>query len=178
MTSKRIIGWTGVASNLKYLLSIESALAAVLERLPDAILRVVSGARPQFRLLDDVRVQFIPWSPGNDVETIREMSIGLMPIEDSPWGRGKCSYKMLQYMSCGLPVVVSPVGMNKELLALGKVGFGPQSDAEWVDCISWLLENPEKGREMGAVGRKIVQESYSIPVLAPRLAGYIRIFAE
>jgi len=77
-----------------------------------------------------------------------------------------------------LPVVVSPVGMNNEVLALGKVGFGPRSESEWAECISWLIDNPEKGQEMGAVGRKIVEESYSLHVLTPRLAGYIKSFSK
>lgn len=176
--SKQIIGWSGVFSNLKYLYSIEDALAAVMAKRKDVVLRVVSGIKPTFRRLDKSRVEYIPWSPQNDAQTIREMSIGLMPIEDSLWGRGKCSYKMLLYMSCGLPVVVSPVGMNNEVLSRGNVGFGPRSESEWIECLSWLLDNPEEGRKMGLAGRKIVEEHYSLPLLCPRLARHLRTFVE
>lgn len=175
--SRQVIGWTGVPFNLQYLYEIERPLAQVLEKRKDAILRVVSSVKPEFRLLNPSRVEYIKWSPENDVRTIQEMTLGLMPIEDTPWGRGKCSYKMLLYMSCGLPVVVSPVGMNNDVLALGNVGFAPRSEAEWADALLWLLDNPAKTSEMGTTGRRIVEEHYSLKVLVPRLADYIKRFA-
>jgi glycosyltransferase involved in cell wall biosynthesis len=175
--SKQVIGWTGVPFNLQYLYEIEPALAQVLEKRKDALLRVVSSIKPEFRLLQPSRVEYIKWSPENDVQTIQEMSVGLMPIEDTPWGRGKCSYKMLLYMSCGLPVVVSPVGMNNEVLAMGNIGFAPRSEAEWTDALLWLLDNPTKAADMGAAGRRIVEEHYSLRMMAPRLADYIKRFA-
>ncbi len=175
--SKQIIGWSGLGAGFKYLLGIERALAAVLDKHKDAVLRVVSDVEPVFRLLDNSRVEYIPWSPENEVEMIQEMSVGIMPTDDSLWARGKCSYKMLLYMSCGLPVVVSPVGMNNEVLSLGKIGFGPRVDSEWVDYITWLLDNSGQGAEMGMVGRKIVEEHYSLHVLSPRLAAYIKRFS-
>jgi len=174
--SKRIIGWTGVLSNLPYLYEIEKALDVVLRKYDDVVLRVVSGMRPNFRLIDNARVEYIPWSIENDAQTIREMSIGLMPIPDSLWGRGKCSYKMLLYMSCGLPVVVSPVGMNNEVLALGKAGFPAQTESDWVDALSWLLDNPDAAANMGKDGRRIIEENYSLSVLSPKLANYLKKF--
>jgi glycosyltransferase involved in cell wall biosynthesis len=176
--AKQIIGWSGLAFNLKYLLGIETALAAVLDKHKNAVLRVVSSTKPIFRLLDDSRVEYLPWSIESEVKTIQEMSIGLMPIDDDDWGRGKCSYKMLLYMSCGLPVVVAPVGMNNEVLSKGAVGFGPRSIAEWADCITWLLENQEKGRAMGVAGRQVVEDHYSLRLLSPKLAGYLKKFSK
>jgi glycosyltransferase involved in cell wall biosynthesis len=173
-----VIGWTGVASNLKYLYAIEAALAAVLEKRKDAVLRVVSSVEPKFHLLDRSRVEYIRWSPENDVQTIQPMSVGLMPIEDTDWGRGKCSYKMLLYMSCGLPVVVSPVGMNNDVLGFGNPGFAARSNAEWADALLWLLDNPAKATEIGTSGRRIVEEHYSVRVLVPRLAEYIKRFVQ
>jgi glycosyltransferase involved in cell wall biosynthesis len=175
--TRPVIGWSGLRSNLRYLIDLERALAAVLDSHKDAVLRVVCDVKPVFRLLDSTRVEYIPWSLQNEVQTIQEMSIGLMPIEDTLWGRGKCSYKMLLYMSCGLPVAVSPVGMNNEVLARGTVGFGPASDLEWADCLKWLLDNPERAREMGAIGREVVERYYSLHLLAPRLAGYLKMFS-
>lgn len=175
--SRPVIGWTGQPFNLQFLYGIERALAEVLEKRKDAVLRVVSSVKPEFRLLHPSRVEYIKWSPGNDVETIQQMTIGLMPIEDTPWGRGKCSYKMLLYMSCGLPVVVSPVGMNNDVLALGNIGFAPRSESEWADALLWLLDNPAKAREMGSSGSRIVEENYSLHVLVPRFADTIKRFA-
>jgi glycosyltransferase involved in cell wall biosynthesis len=175
--SQQIIGWSGLGAGMKYLFNIERALGAVLKKRKDTVLRVLSDIKPTFSLLDNSRVEYVRWSPQNEVETIQEMLVGLMPIEDSPWTRGKCSYKMLLYMSCGLPVVVSPVGMNNEVLAHGNAGFGPRSDSEWVDCIIWLLDNPAKAAEMGKVSRKIILQHYSLDVLSPLLAGYIKTFS-
>jgi glycosyltransferase involved in cell wall biosynthesis len=175
--SKQIIGWSGIGSGMKCLIDMEPALAAVLGKRRETVLRVVSDVKPRFRLLDESRVEYVPWSPENEVSTIQEMSVGLMPTDDSLWARGKCSYKMLLYMSCGVPVVVSPVGMNNEVLALGKAGFGPQSEAEWVDCINFFLDNPANGSEMGMVGRRIVETHYSLHMLSQRLATYIKRFA-
>jgi glycosyltransferase involved in cell wall biosynthesis len=175
--AKKIIGWSGLGSGLKYLYGIEPALLKVLQNRKDAVLRVVSGVRPELRLLAGCNVEFVQWSPENDVQTIQEMSVGLMPLDDSLWSRGKCSYKMLVYMSCGVPVVVSPVGMNNEVLALGKVGFGTRSDQDWADAISWLLDNPEDAAQMGVAGKKVVEEHFSLRSLTPRLAAYLRKFA-
>ena len=174
---QQVIGWSGLGSGLKYLLGIEGALAEVLNKHKNAVLRVVSDVRPAFRRIDSSRVEYIPWSVENEVTTIQEMYVGLMPVDDSLWSRGKCSYKMLLYMSCGVPVVVSPVGMNNEVLALGHVGFGPRSNQDWIDAISALLDNPENAVRMGSTGRKTVEDHFSIDVLSLRLAGYLKHFA-
>jgi glycosyltransferase involved in cell wall biosynthesis len=176
--SRPIIGWSGMSSGLQYLTEIEIALARLLQEHPQSVLRIVCERPPNFSTLDASRVEYIPWSAENEARTIQEMTVGLMPIDDSLFSRGKCSYKMLLYMSCGVPVVVSPIGMNKEVLALGNVGFGAARDSEWYDALSWLLKNPEEGREMGTEGRRIVEENYSLHVLAPRLASYIRKFGK
>jgi glycosyltransferase involved in cell wall biosynthesis len=175
---KQIIGWSGLHAGFKYLLSIEGALVKVLEKRKEAVLRVVSDVKPVFRTLDNSRVEYIPWSPANEVKTIQDMTAGLMPIDDSPWSRGKCSYKMLLYMSCGVPVVVSPFGMNQEVLRLGKVGLGARTESEWVESMVWLLDNTGRGREMGTAGRKVIEERYSLNLLAPRLASYLRRFCK
>ena len=98
------------------------------------------------------------------------MTIGIMPLDDSVRSRGKCSYKMLLYMACGLPVVVSPVGMNVEVLKQGRIGFGPASEQDWVDALSELLSKPQLRMEMGKAGREIVIKHFSVEALVPELA--------
>ena len=93
------------------------------------------------------------------------MAIGLMPLEDSDWARGKCSYKMLCYMAAGLPVVVSPVGMNREVLAQGEIGYGAATTEEWVVALSALIENRALRLRMGQAGRKVVEDEYSVSKL-------------
>lgn len=165
-----IIGWIGTSGNLKYVYAIEAALAKVLKLYPMAKLRIVCDKKPEFRLIDITRCEFIIWSESTEVESIQGVDIGIMPLENSEWSRGKCSYKMLQYMACGIPVVVSPVGMNAEVLSIGSVGIGAVSENEWVDAIAALLDNFDLREQMGAIGRQVVTESFSITKIAPLIA--------
>jgi glycosyltransferase involved in cell wall biosynthesis len=174
---KRIIGWSGLAVSLKYVYEIEEALLPILTKDRNVVLRIVSEKAPRFKSLPVAQVEYVPWSPQNEVQTIQEMTVGIMPIEDSLWSRGKCSYKMLLYMSCGIPVIVSPVGMNAEVLAQGRVGFGPKSIREWTEALDALLESPEEAQTMGVAGRQVVEEHYALHVLAPKLISFLRTIA-
>src|SRR6266700_293373 len=172
--STRIIGWSGLGVGLKYLYEIEKALVPVLNKHRDVVLRVVSEMPTQFRNLSRSQFEYIPWSPSNEVRTIQEMSVGIMSVEDTLWARGKCRYKMLLYMSCGVPVVVSPVGMNVEVLGLGRIGFGPRTADEWTEALEWLLGNSGEATTMGKAGREIIEQHYSLKVHGPRLASFVR----
>jgi glycosyltransferase involved in cell wall biosynthesis len=172
-----VIGWSGLPSGFPFLLSIERALATVLERHPAARLRVVSSYPAPFRLVPRERVEFVEWSERSEVGSIQGMTIGLMPLDETPWCLGKCSYKMLLYMACGVPAVVTPVGMNAEVLAKGPVGLGARTESEWVDAIESLLKDPGRASELGLRGRQVVLSHFSIGVVAPTIAGYLRAFA-
>jgi len=171
-----IIGWMGLPFGLKFLYGVERALAEVLRRHRDAVLRVVSSSCPQFRLLSPGQVEWIPWSREEEVRSIQEMTIGIMPLDDSVRSRGKCSYKMLLYMACGVPVVVTPVGMNAEVLAKGNVGFGAATEEEWIDNLSMLLSRPRLCAEMGTAGREVVSKHFSVETLVPALAKALSAF--
>jgi glycosyltransferase involved in cell wall biosynthesis len=120
------------------------------------------------------QVEFVQWSPAVEVSSMRDAGVALMPLDDSEWAQGKCSYKMLTYMSCGIPVVATPVGMNAEVLAQGDIGFQARSETEWADAIDVLLRDRERARAMGDTGRQVVLRKYSLTVLAPRLAAVLR----
>ncbi|MGZ6970683.1 MAG: glycosyltransferase family 4 protein, partial [Thermoanaerobaculia bacterium] len=162
--ARPVIGWSGLPSGFPYLLSIERSLAAVLERNPDVRLRVVSRRYPPFERVPRERVEFIEWSEDVEVETIQGMTVGLMPLDETPWSLGKCSYKMLLYMACGVPAVVSPIGMNAEVLAKGPVGLGPRTGDEWTEALESLLRDPAGARRMGQAGRDVVLTSYGLDV--------------
>lgn len=168
------LGWIGTSSNYRYLAQIEPALAVVLRRHPHVRLRVVSDQPPPLSLLDARQVEYIRWSQESEVLLIQGFDIGLMPLADGDWERGKCSFKMLQYMACGIPVMVSPVGMNAQVLRLGRVGMGATNQSEWVDGLDMLLTRPEMAGEMGTAGRQIVLNHFSVEVIAPRLAALLR----
>jgi glycosyltransferase involved in cell wall biosynthesis len=170
--SVKTIGWSGGSSNFPYLHSVIPALRAVMEKRGDVIFRVVADRRPALEGIDERRVEFIPWSQENEVRTIQEMSIGVMPLEDTPWARGKCSFKLLTYMACGVPVVASPVGMNAQVLAAGG-GLAPNRWEDWADALDYLLTSETQAEKMAAKGRRAVLDSYSLSSLAPKLAAIL-----
>lgn len=174
LDSPWVIGWIGTSGNYKYLYGIEGALAKVMRAHPRTRLKVVGDQLPEFRNLSLDQVDFVPWSEAIEVQAIQSMDIGIMPLEDSPWARGKCSFKMLQYMATGLPVVVSPIGMNAEILTLGELGIGATTERQWIDGLIALLENKTLRARFGAEGRRVVESSFSIRVVAPRLARSLR----
>lgn len=168
------IGWIGTSGNYKYLYGIECALAKVIRAHPGTRLKVVGDKSPEFRHVTPDQVDFIPWSEAIEVQAIQSMDIGIMPLEDSPWARGKCSFKMLQYLATGLPVVASPVGMNAEVLALGELGIAATTEKQWIDGLIALLENRALRARFGVEGRRVVEASFSIQVVAPMLARSLR----
>jgi glycosyltransferase involved in cell wall biosynthesis len=107
---------------------------------------------------------------------LTEIDVGVMPLPDNPWTQGKCGYKLLRYFAAGLPVIASPVGANKDLVAGGR-GIGASSAAEWADAIGALAREADVRRQMGSAGRTFVEREYSYQVWAPRLAGLLRDLA-
>jgi glycosyltransferase involved in cell wall biosynthesis len=169
-TPALVLGWTGTSGNFPFLYAIERSLLRVLQNSSRARLLVVADRPPQFKLLPESRVEFERWTPRTELAAFARMSIGLMPLADTDWCNGKCSYKMLCYMAAGLPVVVTAAGMNREVLALGEVGFSARGEQEWVDAITALLDNEDLRRSMGAAGRAVVEECFSLHRLAQQYA--------
>lgn len=169
-----VIGWTGLRSNYKYLAMIEPALKQFLETHKDAELLLISNAPWQSESIPPDRIRYCPWNPQDETRLLHEMSVGLMPLPDDPWTRGKCSFKMLQYMASALPVVVSPVGMNRQVLEKGSVGFSAQTHGQWLEALETLYRDRLLGRQMGQTGRQVVEQHYSIDIAADKLAGVFR----
>lgn len=168
------IGWIGTRGNLSYLEALSPVLSKFLKKYDDAIISVVSDSPPRLPGVPEKHIQYIPWTELGEVGSIWNMDVGIMPLPDNEWTRGKCSFKMLQYMACGIPVVVSPVGMNRSVLELDDLGFGPSSHEEWFDALEFLYKNKTAGREMGARGRKVVTENYSTEIASMKLAEVFR----
>lgn len=169
-----VIGWIGSSSNFRYLMMIEDALLAIVRKHPAVRIRIVADREPPFTTLSSEHVEFVKWSETLELNALRSFDIGLMPLADGEWERGKCSFKMLQYMACGIPYVVSPVGMNKEVLKKGEAGFSADSAADWIEALDALLSDLTRARQMGAAGRVIVERNYSTTVIVPQLARLIR----
>ncbi len=169
-SDRKVIGWMGTSSNFKYLYKISSALEKVIQNRSDVNVRIISDKRPVFNNKLDESLEYTPWRADQEVTQLQNMTVGIMPLADGEWERGKCSFKMLLYMACGLPVVVSSVGMNQEVLSKGGLGFGVRSDDEWLEVLNLLLDDADLSERMGRVGRKVVEEHYSHKIIADQLA--------
>ena len=101
------------------------------------------------------------WKLDSELEELRTIDIGIMPLTDDEWSRGKCAYKALLFMSLGIPVVASPVGMNREVIKDGINGFLANSDDKWFEKLSWLIDDKQLQFRIGMAGRKTVEEKYS-----------------
>lgn len=161
-TEQLFIGWSGSSSGFDYLYRIEPILLRALQLNPGWRLLITSDKAPAFQQIPAELIKFVQWSPLNEVESIQQMSIGLMPLEDSAWTRGKCSYKMLLYMACGVAVAVSRVGMNSDILAEAEVGFGAIDEDEWLNGLTMLMNDAAARKDFGDAGRRLVVEKYSL----------------
>lgn len=161
------VGWIGTPITQRYL----DGIAPVLSRI-EGLRFVALGAR-EFEL-PGVNVQVEPWVEATEAHEIGKFDVGVMPLPDDDWERGKSGYKLIQYMACGRPVVASPVGVNEEIIDEGENGFLARSTDDWVDALLALKENAHLRKEMGVQGRKRVEESYCTTVTAPRLAELLR----
>ncbi len=165
-----VIGWIGSAGNLRYLAAIASALQKILRRFPEVTIMVCCDRPPE---LASLPIRYVPWTQEVEADFLASITIGVMPLADGPWERGKCSFKMLQYMAAGRPCVVSPVGMNKELLGEAELGLAASDLNGWTEALSGLLADRIAAERMGAAGRAVATARYSVHALAPRLAGLI-----
>jgi len=165
-TKSRIIGWIGTAGNYQYLEMIEPALNKVLSTFPNAKLQIISNKFPSFFKHFGDQLEFVPWQSGIENELLPQFTIGIMPLADNEWTRGKCAFKMLQYMAAGVPVVTSPVGVNKEILDSDSVGFAANNNNEWIKAMSTLLQSPEVAKNLGENGRRVVEKKYSLSVIS------------
>jgi glycosyltransferase involved in cell wall biosynthesis len=120
----------------------------------------------------------IPWTEQTEVASIASFDIGIMPLLDAPFERGKCGYKLIQYMACGLPVVASPVGVNCQIVEHGVNGFLADTPEQWEQVLMTLLADAGLRQRMGAAGRRKVEQHYSIQVTGPKLAAMLKLAAK
>ncbi len=162
--------WIGSRSTSKYLKYGHEAFTAIAQRCPDARLRVIGDFEWSH---PDLEVESVPWSEAIEQPRLAASGIGVAPMPDNPWTRGKCALKVLQYMACGLPVVSSATGANAEVIEDGVTGFLVSTPAEWADAVEKLLANPDLRSTMGHRGRNRLAEHFSTERTAPRVAGLL-----
>jgi glycosyltransferase involved in cell wall biosynthesis len=153
------IAWIGSPENLIYLDMIRPALARLAKRHPTLKLRVICSEFPQW---GDVAVERVLWNSATEAQSLAGAHIGVMPLTDDAWSRGKCAFKLLQYMAAALPCVASPVGANTEAVLDGFNGFHATDVDEWERSLERLIVSPQLRADLGAKGRAHVQERYSL----------------
>jgi glycosyltransferase involved in cell wall biosynthesis len=153
------IAWIGSPENLIYLDMIRPALARLSKRHPTLRLRVICSEFPNW---SDVIIERVPWSSATEAHALAGAHIGVMPLTDDAWSRGKCAFKLLQYMAAALPCVASPVGANTEAVLDGVTGFHAANVDEWQRSLEQLLVSPSLRARLGAEGRAHVEERYSM----------------
>jgi glycosyltransferase involved in cell wall biosynthesis len=153
------VAWIGSPENLIYLEMIRPALARLSRFHPALRLRVICSQFPDW---GDVAVERVLWSSETEAASLAGAHIGVMPLTDDAWSRGKCAFKLLQYMAAGLPCVASPVGANTEAVVDGVNGFHAADDGEWERNLEKLIVSPELRATFGAQGRAHVEARYAL----------------
>ena len=163
--------WIGVPGNLQYLEPLRPALARLAQRHAGFRLRVVSSRGPDW---SDVPVEFVPWAPGVEAtDALTGADIGLMPLADDAFTRGKCAFKLLQYMAASLPCVASPVGTNVEVVGDGVTGLLASTPEEWEAALDRLLGDSTLREAMGRAGRRKAEASYDLRVVSTLAADLV-----
>lgn len=158
--------WIGSPATVQYLERLREPLQAAARQLP-LELRVIGAPAPAW---PGVQTRTVAWSVATESAEVRACDIGVMPLDDSPWEQGKCSFKLVQYMACGLPVIASPVGMNVDVVAPGVDGLLARSTEEWQAALQQLAADPAQRQAMGQQGRQKVEQRYCLQVTGPQLA--------
>ena len=163
------IGWIGSPSTQKYLEMLRPALAELC-RGGRARLVLVGAGQVEW---PELSIELRPWSEETEVDEIMKFDVGIMPLPDAPWERGKCGYKLIQYMACSVPVVGSPVGINRQLIVDGSNGFQAATVADWTQALMRLRDDREAACVMGRNGRTLVEQNYCLQVTLPRLVNLL-----
>lgn len=160
-----VIGWTGSFSTVQHLDTLRPALQKLAQQ-ERFRLRVIGT--PSYSVAG-VDVEAIPWSSETELDDLQPIDIGVMPLPDDQWSKGKCGLKALQFMALGIPTVCSPVGVNTEIISDGENGFIAATEDEWVDKLGRLLRSAELRASIGQAGRDTVERTYSAISQSPRV---------
>lgn len=160
-----VVGWIGTEGNLKYLHMVKETFKKLKEKYHNVTIKIVSN---KFSDLEGFPIQKKIWTLEDDIKDIQSFNIGIMPLKDDEWTKGKCGLKTLQYMAVGIPSVSSPVGVNSEIVQDGVNGFLAKDDKEWFEKLSLLIENRDLRTGMGQKAREFVEANYSVDTTFPK----------
>jgi glycosyltransferase involved in cell wall biosynthesis len=167
--ARPVVGWIGQRATARFLQPLAPVFRKLAEEgVADFAAIGIDAAEA------GLPMRSVPWSEDTEVKRLRDFDIGIMPLADGPFERGKCGYKLIQYMACGLPVIASPVGVNQQIVVPGQNGFHAVTLAEWDTAVRALAGDAAMRRRMGMAGRQQVERHYSLQVAGPRLADLLR----
>lgn len=168
------IGWTGTSSNYPFLYPLVPALRQVAARFPGTALKIISDTAPDQDMLTGLQVKFIRWKAQYEVEQLQDIDVGIMYLPDNRWTRGKCGFKLIQYMALAKPVVASPVGANLDIVKHGVNGYLASNMDEWVHCLGNLLSEAFLREQMGSQARQTIEAEFSVRACFPKLLAVFR----
>ena len=160
-----VLGWIGTKGNLKYLKKLEPVFEAIHQRFAQVKLKIVSN---DFYDSPHLPVIKKPWKLEDENDDLVSFDIGLMPLDDDLWSRGKCGLKIIQYLSVGVPVVCTPVGINSDIVQDGENGYWARDHQEWIDRLSNLIQKPDLRLKMGLKGMETVEREYSLTITSEK----------
>ena len=169
------IGWIGTPSGTTYLINLIPVISEIAKRHPTIKFLFIGAETFDAKGLP---IEFKQWQLGEEVANLQSFDIGIMPLTDDEEGRGKCGFKLIQYMSVGIPSVCSPVGANKAIIEEGKSGFFASTQEEWLEKLNILIANPNLRTEQGRYGRTVAEQSFSLQSAAPKLYAVLHVMAE
>ncbi|WP_294268326.1 glycosyltransferase family 4 protein [uncultured Sphingomonas sp.] len=170
LTAAPVVGWIGSPSTWRYVEPLLPTLLPLFAR--HGVLMRVVGAGPRAQGI--AGIDAVDWDEAREVIDIQSMDIGIMPLPDEPWARGKCGYKLIQYMACGLPVVASPVGVNCDIVSDGCNGFLVTEADQWVAALKRLITEPDLRHTFGKDGARVVEARYSLRSQQDRVAATLK----
>lgn len=163
------IVWIGSPATVHYLEQLRAPMVSLAQQRSIEF-RVIGAPAPVW---PGVSTRTIEWHADTEAQEIAQCDVGVMPLENTPWEQGKCSFKLIQYMACGLPVVASPVGMNVDVLSNGSIGILASTHDEWAKALEWMASHATERSAMGNQGRRRAEERYCLEVTAPLLADHL-----
>jgi len=166
-----VIGWIGSSASSRYLSLLDGVFTYIINRYRNIKIMIVGSKDYE---VPDSRIILKPWTLESELSSLHSIDIGLMPLTNDDYAKGKCGFKALQYMAVGTPAVVSAVGVNQEIVRDGTNGFVARNSREWVEKIGTLIENAELRKRMGLAARKTVEKKYSVKENAAKLVSVLK----
>ncbi|MCX7965214.1 MAG: glycosyltransferase family 4 protein [Syntrophorhabdaceae bacterium] len=165
------IGWIGDHGSIHYMESYKDVWEELGRRYNNVMLTIICDT---FIETKHIKLNRVQWRYETEVEELKKLDIGVMPLFNDLWSMGKCGYKIIQYMGVGVVAVCTPVGINKDVVEDGINGFWADTKKDWIEKLSLLIENPDLRINMGMKGRKKVLEGYTVQTCAPKLIGWLK----